>query len=530
MFPPHYPVASPDILSEILTPRFSAVTRGWTLQELLAPTSVRFFAEDWKFIGTKDFLSDLLSRITGIDAATLKGRPVREESIAKRMSWASKRVTTRVEDLAYCLIGIFGVNLPLLYGEGERAFIRLQEEIMKSSDDQSLFAWEVNSKIENVPRQLSIKLFTTDESNEVEDLLPLRQHNSETQLSLRDLGGFLAKSPAAFEHAGKIVPYRNWDISTPYSMTNQGLRIQLEVQQYQDADDYLGILQCHYEDNFLGPMGVYIKPIASASGDQFARDLSHLKPVVVVPKHVSTAVLRTIYIRQQVLLPTARDYDRTNHLLIRTIPGGPEYSLVGVYPEKHWNKSQNILRPPDGRGALIFETKPDDYDPNTHQTSGVQPSVPSSFAVVIQTNIEPNHHRGKQDDYSCKVVVNYKKTKYKYNLLSRSGVRLTDEPDLDRRIVGRELLELAGEMSGLNQHTSYQNLPSEDAGYNDQAIAKISKEIFMGQEMFVVDIDIKSMRLKYVPFFATDFLTAKEGKAKDESDFGWAVSADATAH
>src|SRR5436305_4871678 len=57
------------------------------------------------------------------------------------MSWASKRQTTRVEDMAYCLMGLFGVNMPMLYGEGERAFGRLQEEIMKTSDDHTLFAW-----------------------------------------------------------------------------------------------------------------------------------------------------------------------------------------------------------------------------------------------------------------------------------------------------------------------------------------------------------------------------------------------------
>lgn len=62
-------------------------------------------------------------------------------SVARRMSWASERRTTRSEDMAYCLMGLFSVNMPLLYGEGEKAFIRLQEEIMKDSDDHSLFAW-----------------------------------------------------------------------------------------------------------------------------------------------------------------------------------------------------------------------------------------------------------------------------------------------------------------------------------------------------------------------------------------------------
>lgn len=63
-------------------------------------------------------------------------------SVAKRMSWAADRVTTKAEDMAYCLMGLFNVSMPLLYGEGGRkAFVRLQEEIMKDSDGQSLFAW-----------------------------------------------------------------------------------------------------------------------------------------------------------------------------------------------------------------------------------------------------------------------------------------------------------------------------------------------------------------------------------------------------
>jgi hypothetical protein len=65
----------------------------------------------------------------------LKGADPKDFSVAKRMSWASKRTTTRVEDIAYSLLGLFRVNMPMLYNEGERAFIRLQEEIIKHSDD-----------------------------------------------------------------------------------------------------------------------------------------------------------------------------------------------------------------------------------------------------------------------------------------------------------------------------------------------------------------------------------------------------------
>lgn len=86
-------------------------------------------------------LQETISRITGIDVGVVKGvRDLESMSVAKRMSWAATRRTTRMEDRAYCLMGLFNVNMPMLYGEGEKAFIRLQEGIMKDSDDQLLFA------------------------------------------------------------------------------------------------------------------------------------------------------------------------------------------------------------------------------------------------------------------------------------------------------------------------------------------------------------------------------------------------------
>jgi hypothetical protein len=141
-------------------------TRGWTLQELIAPFIVIFFDQKWQEIGTKSSLRQPISEITGIPDSILLGDDLECASVAQRMSWASERETTRVEDRAYCLIGIFSVNMPLLYGEGERAFIRLQEEIIKVSDDHSLFAWE------------------SDDSS----------------------GSLLATSPAAFSNSSKIIP------------------------------------------------------------------------------------------------------------------------------------------------------------------------------------------------------------------------------------------------------------------------------------------------------------------------------------
>lgn len=119
--------------------------RGWTLQELIAPNRVVFFDLHWNYLFRKDVSTALqLSSITGIHENALNGtKSLSNFSIAQRMYWASKRRTTRVEDEAYSLLGLFDINMPLLYGEGTRAFRRLQEAIISMSPDTSIFAWEL---------------------------------------------------------------------------------------------------------------------------------------------------------------------------------------------------------------------------------------------------------------------------------------------------------------------------------------------------------------------------------------------------
>jgi len=86
-------------------------TRGWTLQELLAPQSLVFFTSSWVHIGEKSLLKRAISKITGIPERHVSGRNLHEAPISCRMSWVSNRVTTRLEDIAYCMLGIFGVNM-----------------------------------------------------------------------------------------------------------------------------------------------------------------------------------------------------------------------------------------------------------------------------------------------------------------------------------------------------------------------------------------------------------------------------------
>jgi Heterokaryon incompatibility protein (HET) len=109
-------------------------TRGWTLQELIAPSSVEFFSIEGQLLGSKNTLEQQLHKITGIAVKALQGHALSEFSVAERLSWADSRETKREEDKAYSLLGMFNVHMPPLYGEGvESAFQRLHEEIDKRS-------------------------------------------------------------------------------------------------------------------------------------------------------------------------------------------------------------------------------------------------------------------------------------------------------------------------------------------------------------------------------------------------------------
>lgn len=115
-------------------------TRGWTLQELLAPRSLEFFALDWSPLGNRSELAREIEMATGIRKVKRAG----SASVARKMSWLSRRQTSRTEDMAYCMLGLFNITMPLLYGEGDRAFLRPQEEIIRKTADLIIFCWELS--------------------------------------------------------------------------------------------------------------------------------------------------------------------------------------------------------------------------------------------------------------------------------------------------------------------------------------------------------------------------------------------------
>ncbi|OAQ76079.1 HET domain-containingprotein [Purpureocillium lilacinum] len=199
-------------------------TRGWTLQELIAPRAVQFFDQAWAPCGTKASIGEMLTEITMVNASVLEDPELLPTlSIAQRMSWAATRQTTRVEDMAYCLLGIFDVNMPMLYGEGSRAFLRLQEEIARESNDLSIFAWRATQAD--------------------------RQHS-----------GVFAASPADFAQSGSVQLAGDTVYSPEFTLTNKGLRMNVNLYSAKE-DAYLLKLNCD-EVTATGQqsVGIFIKP------------------------------------------------------------------------------------------------------------------------------------------------------------------------------------------------------------------------------------------------------------------------------
>jgi hypothetical protein len=207
-----------------------------TLQELIAPRVVCFYDHGFVFVGERDEMSAELARVSGVDAAILINaycgggnhldnvrKALAKHSIATRMSWASCRRTTRVEDEAYSLMGLFDVQLPLLYGEGHKAFLRLQEEIIRTSTDQSVLAWTP----------------------------PTDQLVHGQSADIRS--ALLAPSPRCFrlvDPGANIVQRAGRSSFSPYELANTGLVIDLPLIQHSAGDwQVFAVLNCRYADD-----------------------------------------------------------------------------------------------------------------------------------------------------------------------------------------------------------------------------------------------------------------------------------------
>lgn len=175
------------------------------------------------------------------------------------MFWAARRKTTRVEDIAYCLMGMFGIYMPMLYGEGERAFIRLQEEILKVTNDQSLFAWR----------------------------------------STEEHGGILATSLAAFEMSGNIISTGFSDtIRNPPMVTSRGIRLLLRLRNTSQGDSNLAILDCMETGGGNKRLAIYLQDVFLTKQDFTRAQSSALKLLDFGSIDLLQYPLADLYVRQ----------------------------------------------------------------------------------------------------------------------------------------------------------------------------------------------------------------------------------------
>lgn len=286
-----------DALSEREIAGCRWFTRGWTLQELIAPSKLIFLNKNWKELGSRADLAESIFQWTGISVGVLTGKVnIETVSVAQRMSWASSRNTRRLEDRAYSLMGLFGINMPLIYGEGRRAFTRLQEEIMRISDDYSIFAWR-----------------TEDEDE--------------------DHGGLLATSPRAFEHSADILPSQQ-DVTpsfglhsnAPLTVSSRGIHLTVPFLPIGYDGLGLAILNCARQNKSNLTIAVYVKDVALTLTN-FERVWCHkLEEIDLSAYRPAQHPLTSIIVRQPRLLR------RRDHLAghsgprqdVRKFAGSPE--------------------------------------------------------------------------------------------------------------------------------------------------------------------------------------------------------------
>lgn len=247
-------------------------TRGWTLQELIAPKILRFFGSSWNCIGDREELAVTISEFTKIESDILCGlKDPASVNVARKMNWFGSRKTTRVEDQAYSLLGLFGVNMPMLYGEGPKAFLRLQEQILRKTNDQTILAWRGTTHVQE--------------------------------------GRLLANSPGEFSDPRHIVQYR---LSESFEVTNRGLRLQLPLVNVEtdQQSEYLAILDCRFEDDLSKVLALPLREYASGNGyhlpvksrgmqqDKLSHSAStdRLRYVTVTPKHNKNAKRKLVEI------------------------------------------------------------------------------------------------------------------------------------------------------------------------------------------------------------------------------------------
>ena len=220
-------------------------SRGWTLQEMIAPSNIQFFNKNWQIIGDKKAHACALEVITQVPVHILtQGLFGRRPCVAQIMSWAASRKTTRVEDRAYSLMGLLDVNMPMLYGEGKKAFHRLQLEIIRSSNDQSIFAW---GWTEGIPEDMRPGSILADDPSFFGSCSYLEPLNHEE---------FIHTLKRSFPNVE--LPSIDPDCFDTFPITNRGIHMWMVLRPYRDSDStvFQAFLPCRNERGSLVTIGL----------------------------------------------------------------------------------------------------------------------------------------------------------------------------------------------------------------------------------------------------------------------------------
>ncbi|KAH8845660.1 hypothetical protein MCOR07_008712 [Pyricularia oryzae] len=353
------PVLGASLESALRTSRWFG--RGWTLMELVASRDVVFYSTRWEVLGTRRGLAGVISTLTGIDEAVLAGKDeVGTVSVSRKMSWAAGRRTTRAEDAAYCLLGLFGVNMPLMYGEGRTcAFRRLQEEILRAHPlDHTLFAWGeriVRERVDRLPQEALLDGTETLKWRDDRQLLPLLADSPDQFAGSADLVPMTVA--AEMFHYGNDVDASsegkaNTDAVLP-SVSGRGVLIETPT-----TDPYavlypwrghrisqlrwgkLAVLFCHRRDDPYEQFAVALTPTGPAS---YAR-----APELLVGNFTQHIWQRTSSIRMLVRPdPGVPSLAHGDLVLRRWVVGNNEELLSGAFPcvpSHHFSSNEGILR------------------------------------------------------------------------------------------------------------------------------------------------------------------------------------------
>lgn len=322
-------------------------SRGWTLQELLAPKKLEFYDATWTKINDRASLAEHIEKRTSIPARYLvdKRRDFRQARVAQRLSWASDRETTREEDMAYCLLGIFDLNIPLLYGEGDKAFRRLQEAILKTSVDDSILAWRGDSSLVKYAFRLGLEL------------------GLEPGLEL-GLEPALAPSPRAFRLHLHRPMARVLGGPKFCDVTSRGIRLELPVYPLERTTYFVGLLNATVGPSIdSGVSAVLLRPTAQPS------EYDRVGYFVGNPRDLR-ASLHTICIRHTQSEDTATDdhplHDRVNwvssgHFIVMVAPSLDDKILA---TEHFWARPASRATNPGGwtrMGVHLASTSGPEY-------------------------------------------------------------------------------------------------------------------------------------------------------------------------